>query len=262
MRSDASQKARNEAQKQWNTNPCGAVPKGEDEYQYFADVENDRYRQQYWQKSFFDFIGFRNKKVLEIGVGHGTDLRQFARVGAECHGIDITDKHLELTGRSFELEGLKVKLHSCDATSICYPNEYFDCVYSFGVVHHIPEIEAVLLEIKRIMKPGGKLQIAVYHKWSIHALATLAAAVRNRSLFKYGVSGALAQIESGADGVTIKPYVCLYSKKEVVELLVEAGFTIQKIGIRQINFEGKKCLNFLRPLESLIGWYVCVIAVA
>src|SRR5712671_4436206 len=97
--------AREQAQAQWNTNPCGAVPSAEYDRDFFDRVEEERYRQQYWQRAFFDFTAFPGGRVLEIGVGLGTDLKQFARSGASCFGADITDTHLDLAARNFELEG-------------------------------------------------------------------------------------------------------------------------------------------------------------
>ena len=41
---------------------------------------------------------------------------QFAKGGAECYGVDITDNHLVLTKKNFELRGKKVELHKVDAT--------------------------------------------------------------------------------------------------------------------------------------------------
>ena len=258
------QNARIEARKQWSKNPCGALPTHLYDLRYFNEVEKERYRQQYWHKDFFDFTSFADKRVLEIGVGHGTDLKQFARAGAEYYGIDITDVHLELTRYNFELEQLRVNLRNCDATRICFPDKYFDCVYSFGVIHHIPEVDLVLSEVRRVMKPGASFQIAVYHKWSIHALIFLLASVINGVLFKSKLSAALARIEQGADGKDIRPYVRLYSAKQIIKIFNKSGFSIQKLEIHQINFERKKLkwLNFLRPLERVFGWYIAVIATA
>ena len=77
----AKASARVEAQKQWNTTPCGALPTASYDRLFFERVEADRYHQQYWQRDYFDYQSFRGGRVLEIGVGLGTDLKQFARNG-------------------------------------------------------------------------------------------------------------------------------------------------------------------------------------
>lgn len=255
--SDELTVARLEAQKQWNANPCGSLPTDVFDKDYFDRVEEDRYRQQYWQRDYFDYTSFRGKKVLEIGIGLGTDLKQFARNSAECYGVDITDAHLKMTRLNFELNGFKVDARKTDATALSFPDGYFDCVYSFGVLHHIPDVDKVLAEISRVLKPGGVLQTAVYHLYSIHTLAFLLRSAVSGQLFKIGFAGVLSTIEKGADGVTVKPYVKLYSKAGWKNEVERAGLKTERIAVRQVNFEGKKFLNALRPLEGALGWYVC-----
>lgn len=248
--------ARGHAQAQWNTNPCGADYLDQSSPEFFDKAESYRYKQQYWQKAFFDYSSFRGP-VLEIGTGLGTDLKQFAREGAECHGVDITDRHLSLTRKNFDSEELCLTLHKCDANNLPYPDNYFDCVYSFGVIHHIPDVDNVLDEIYRVLKPGGVFQVAVYNKFSIHTVSLFLRAVFSGRIAKIGVDGVLATIESGADGFRIKPYVKLYSYFGFKKMLLTHNFEIKKIEIRQVNFEKPHVLNFLRLLEKYIGWYVC-----
>src|SRR4051812_12549275 len=149
--------ARRHAQAQWTANPCGSTGGDPSTLEYFLEVERERYRQQPWQHAFFRFEDFSAKRVLEIGTGHGTDLAQFAKAGAICHGVDITDAHLKLTERNFALRGFQVELKKADATALPYPDNYFDAVYSFGVLHHIPDAGAVISEVLRVLKPSGIL---------------------------------------------------------------------------------------------------------
>jgi len=247
------------AKRQWTANPCGSVGAPTYDKGYFQKVEINRYFQQYWQKSFFRFAEVKGK-VLEIGVGLGTDLKQFARAGCDCHGIDITQKHLSLTRRNFMLEGIPVTLSLCDAEKICYPDKTFDCIYSFGVIHHIPNVESVLEEVYRILKPGGILWVSVYHKYSIHTFSLLMRSIINGNLWRLGLSGVLSTIELGADGRDIKPYVKLYSLPMLKSLIQGNKFQIERMGVRQVNFEPSSPLGFLRKFESIFGWYVCCIA--
>ena len=115
----------------------------------------------------------------------------------------------------------------------------------------------VLAEAKRVLKPGGLLQVAVYHLYSIHTLTLLMRAMATGKLFRVGVAGVLATIEKGADGNEIKPYVRLYSRHELSQLITDCGFKEISTEIRQVNFERCKVLNCLRPFESLLGLYVC-----
>lgn len=261
--------ASEQAQKQWNTNPCGAVEGDQESLEYFVKVEEERYIEQSWQKSFFQYKKFNNLKVLEIGIGHGTDLLQFAAAGARCYGIDITDKHLELTNRNFELRNLKVELVKGSAASMPFEDNEFDCVYSFGVLHHIPDVENVMQEIHRVLKPGGKVMIALYNKWSAAFLCRtiLIDGLVRGNLFRLGYQGLLSTIESGADGINIKPYVKMYSKKTTRNLL--ENFQVINISVNQLKphhihsiFKKSKIMTYLaRKLDGRLGWYVSGIGV-
>ena len=254
------EEARQQAQAQWNANPCGAVDTTEYDRAFFSRVETERYRDQYWMRDVFDYTSFRGKRLLEIGVGLGTDLKQFGRAGAECYGADITDTHLELTARNFELEGLHVDLRKADATRLPYPDGFFDCVYSFGVIHHIPDVDAVVREICRVLKPGGTFQVAVYHRFSVHTAWLFMDALRRGQLTRIGIDGVLSTIERGADGVRIKPYVKLYSRGHLLRLLRAAGLCPSRTVIRHVSFDGVPLMNQFRRFEMLLGWYVCAFA--
>ena len=154
------------AKKQWNNLACGELNGDKETLGYFLNVEFERYKQQYWQKEYFQFSKFNKKNVLEIGIGQGTDLMQFARSGAYCHGVDITDNHIQLTKKNFNLQNKKVKIYKSDATELPFEDNSLDCVYSFGVLHHIQNADNVSQEIFRVLKPGGCVMVALYYKWS------------------------------------------------------------------------------------------------
>lgn len=259
--------ARFEAQKLWNTLACGELDGDKENAKYFDQVEKDRYHQNAWALKYFGYHRFSTKKVLEIGVGQGTDLMQFAKAGAVCYGVDITDNHLTLTHKNFELRGKHVKLNKADATQLPFSDNYFDCVYSFGVLHHIPEIEIAISEAHRVLKPGGELMIAVYNKWSaFHIFCKLIAnGLRNGWLFSKGYQGLLATIEKGADGVHIKPYVKLFSKNDLRNLMVD--FSIEDISAHLLepgHFWPAQLAKYVRRwvpmLEPYLGWYVTCVA--
>jgi ubiquinone/menaquinone biosynthesis C-methylase UbiE len=266
MNTNLDTTSREQAQLQWNTNPCGNVEGDENTLAYFEEVERERYKQQNWQHEYFDFEGFKGKKILEIGVGHGTDNLQFAKGGAICHAIDITQKHMDLAKCNFELRGYDIEIKLSDATQIAYPDNYFDCVYSFGVLHHIPEMEKCIAEVQRVLKPGGTFYMALYHKWSLFHLVykIIVRGIFKGDFFKIGYDGILATIEKGADGKTIKPYVKLYTKAEVNDLLAH-GWDVKDISVWQlesshISYFAKLIPQFLaqklNKKKSFWGWYV------
>jgi hypothetical protein len=80
-------------------------------------------------------------------------------------------------------------------------------------------------------------------------------------IFRLGYAGLMATIEGGADGVTIKPYVKVYSKKEAKELL--AGLDIEDVSVCHVEIGrfrsmlvGRLMTPLLHRLEPLLGWYL------
>jgi ubiquinone/menaquinone biosynthesis C-methylase UbiE len=256
--------ARAQARRQWTANPCGAVEGPEATVEYFEAVERNRYFEQPWMLQHFRFPDYAGRRVLEVGTGHGTDLIQFGKAGAECFGVDITDRHLELTRRNFELRGLGVTLRKCDATRIDFPDRSFDVVYSFGVCHHIPEVDQVFREIKRVLRPGGECLITVYSFYSAFFLFSklLRHGVLRGGLFKLGYAGLKATVESGADGLEIRPYVRLYTKRSLTR---EMRHCFEVLDVRKKHLFLQDLVSalggltprlFLNGLDRYLGWYL------
>ncbi len=95
----------------WTATPCGSgdamAPEGTREY--YEQVEQRRYEREPFICRFADFASTGGQQVLEIGVGLGTDHIQFARAGAHVHGIDLTERGVELVRRRLELEGTELR---------------------------------------------------------------------------------------------------------------------------------------------------------
>ena len=111
--------------------------------------------------------GFANTKdldVLEIGCGLGTDGAQFAQAGARYTGIDLTDAAIDLARRRFELFNLPGTFRVADAEQLDFPDNTFDLVYSHGVLHHTPDTAAAVREIHRVLRPGGRAVVMLYHR--------------------------------------------------------------------------------------------------
>jgi SAM-dependent methyltransferase len=102
--------------------------------------------------------------VLDLGCGAGTDLLIAAQmVGPEGRaiGIDMTPTMLERARESATEVGLEnVELHQGLIESLPLPDESVDVVISNGVIDLVPEKDAVFAEIDRVLRPGGRLQVA------------------------------------------------------------------------------------------------------
>jgi ubiquinone/menaquinone biosynthesis C-methylase UbiE len=105
--------------------------------------------------------------VLEIGVGLGADHQRFAQAGAQLSGIDLTARAVEHVRRRLALFDLTSALSTGDAENLQFPDDAFDTVYSWGVIHHSPDTPKAVAEIHRVLRPGGVAKIMIYHTWSL-----------------------------------------------------------------------------------------------
>jgi SAM-dependent methyltransferase len=155
----------------WNAASCGEelfLPSLDAEG-YRAEAET-RYDLEPYILPFAGFEDARGKRVLEIGVGLGSDHQRFAEAGAELSGIDLTDRAIDHTRRRLTLFGLTSALAVGDAENLTFADDTFDIVYSWGVLHHSPDTPRAIREVHRVLRPGGEARIMIYYKWSIIGL--------------------------------------------------------------------------------------------
>jgi ubiquinone/menaquinone biosynthesis C-methylase UbiE len=102
--------------------------------------------------------------VLDIGCGAGTDLLLAARQvgpGGRAIGIDMTEAMRDRASDSAAVASLtNVEVYLADATAIPLQDASVDVVISNGVLNLVPEKEKGFQEIHRVLRPGGRLQLA------------------------------------------------------------------------------------------------------
>lgn len=146
--------------------------------EWFEKVEEHRYHVEPLIHAVAQFTRYNGKKVLEIGVGAGTDHLQWARAGALCTGVDLTDAAIETTRRRLSLYGFSSELKRIDAEQLPFADDTFDVVYSWGVIHHSEFPEEIIKEINRVLKKNGvflgmmygRHSLVVFKLWIKHAL--------------------------------------------------------------------------------------------
>lgn len=165
MKEDASKQAVHDF---WNDASCGEALylTGKDREGYEAQAEQ-RYQLEPYISKFAKFDESEGRKVLEIGVGLGADHQQFAAAKADLSGIDLTERAIEHTRHRLACFGLRSSLKVGDAENLAFPDDNFDIVYSWGVLHHSPNTPRAVEEVHRVLKPGGIARIMIYHTWSM-----------------------------------------------------------------------------------------------
>lgn len=96
--------------------------------------------------------------ALELGCGRGVgtalilDLFRADRV----HAFDLDPRMVRRARLRLSERGERVSLWVGDATTIAAPDEAYDAVFDFGIIHHVPDWRGALSEIRRVLKPGGR----------------------------------------------------------------------------------------------------------
>ena len=248
MERDAlSEELKKQVQEHWEEETCGTrYGHGEDREAYFDEIYRSRYERTGYLREFAGFGEARGKRVLEIGVGAGSDFRSWVENGAQVTGIDLTEAAVALTAEHLKVKGLHTaphELRTADAERLPFADGTFDVVYSYGVFHHTPNPSAALSEAHRVLKPGGEMRAMIYHapswtgfllwvRWGL--LAGRPFASQKRVIFE--------RLES--------PGTKAYRVEEARALVASAGF-------RVVSAEPRLCpgdlLNIL-PSGRYRGW--------
>lgn len=160
----------------WNENPVGSnfIAYQQDK-SFYERYDAFRYRTEGHILQELDAIDFRNKKVLEIGLGQGADSMQIINRGAIYYGIDLTEESVRRIKERFALFNKPYEqVLLANAENIPFDNDSFDIVYSHGVIHHSPNIEKIVDEIHRVLRPGGQAVIMLYHQNSFNYYISIA----------------------------------------------------------------------------------------
>lgn len=95
--------------------------------------------------------------VLEIGCGNGNGTKLIKKYFNPLHitAIDLDEKMIQIAQRTIHDETITFQV--MDASKPDFPNESFDAIFDFGIIHHIPNWKDCIEELRRVLKKGGKL---------------------------------------------------------------------------------------------------------
>ncbi len=149
----------------WEAEPCESrsgrgAPTREG---FFRAIDAYRYEKSPFVEGFAKFEQSRGQKVLEVGLGSGSDFVRFARNGALLWGVDLTEASVKLINERLAMDGLTADVRVGDVEALDFGDEFFDIVYSYGVIHLTPDTPAAVRELYRVLKKGGVARIMIYN---------------------------------------------------------------------------------------------------
>ena len=156
----------------WETQSCGEIyAKGATAESRFTAHAHTRYRLEPYIRDFARFQDGTGRDVLEIGVGMGADHVEWARSNPRrLAGVDLTPRAINWTAQRLAALGLSSELQEADAEHLPFPDESFDIVYSWGVLHTTPDTPQAFREAYRVLRKGGVLRAMIYHRPSFVGL--------------------------------------------------------------------------------------------
>lgn len=141
--------------------------------EFFAQVDRQFYewnaplhRHRPFDRIFpYDRYGPQDR-VLEVGCGMGTMAMNWAFADVQMTAVDLNQTAVDQTKRRLELAGVAAEVQQADARALPFADSAFSYAYSWGVLHHSPDIQTSLAELMRVLRPGGGFGIMVYNRRS------------------------------------------------------------------------------------------------
>ena len=133
----------------------------------------------------FSFAGpVKGRVLLDAGCGTGNYSLEAARNGATVYGVDASREMLSGACEKARKEGLKIGLCLADATSLPFHDGQFDIALSVCALCFIRDRQRALLEMHRVLRPGGRVVVAVLNSLSPWALARRVKGLFRESVYK------------------------------------------------------------------------------
>lgn len=113
-----------------------------DNYEYCAQFAHDN--------------SHRAARVLDYGCGAGQIVDKLRKSGVEAFGCDVFFEGGDYSGQVTD-GALNTIIQPMEDDRIPFPSNHFDLVINNQVMEHVPDLDAVLAEIRRVLKPGGQV---------------------------------------------------------------------------------------------------------
>ena len=170
--------------------------------------------------------------VLDLGCGNGRAFRQMKERGAQYIGVDFSEELIK-EAKSIHSEA---DFRVGNALQLPFADEFFDKVYCFAVLHHIPSQKLrkqFIDEAQRVLKPGGFLILTVWDLWSNKRARKVLCHNRLKKIFftsSLGWNDVFYFWKDAGGEVLAKRYVHMFKEKELNKIARNSQLEIIKSG--------------------------------
>ena len=194
-------------------------------------------------KAFERISPVAGTRLLDVGCGNGLYTREMAPHFSEVAAIDVATEHIA----DFRRQGVpdNVSVHDISATRMPWPDGHFDTATAIEVLEHIDGLSVGLLEIRRVLAPGGRFFVSVPNR--LHPIETHSLLVGDKYI--------------PGKRIPFLPWVPplhdrwsdvrTFTLRTLTAVLVEAGFVVSHAEYVMPPFDHWQAgARFLRPLTD------------
>lgn len=151
----------------------------------------------------------RGLDCLDLGCGTGRHALWLAERGGRVTAVDFSEEMLEQARRKPGAVAVRFLRHNL-AAPLPFPEGAFDLVVSGLVLEHIEDLDAFFLELRRVLRPGGRALLSAMHP----------------RMFE---RGAWARFTDEATGEVVAPGSLPHALEDFVRAAAGAGFTLEEL---------------------------------
>jgi 2-polyprenyl-6-hydroxyphenyl methylase/3-demethylubiquinone-9 3-methyltransferase len=131
----------------------------ENEFLHLLKVMVNPWRVPYFQKALTKYYGqdLSRVRLLDVGCGGGVLAEEFARMGCQVTGIDISPRSIDTAQRHAAVSGLSIDYKIGSGTALPFAANSFEAVSCCDVLEHITDWKRVISEAARVLVPSGLL---------------------------------------------------------------------------------------------------------
>ena len=182
------------------------------------------------------------KKILDLGCGVGKSMAQFKSIlpDAEWAGVDI-ESSPEVAARSLTGSAF----HTYDGINLPFPDNYFDLVYSHQVFEHVRYPEALLVDARRVIAPGGLFVGQTSHLEPYHSYSIFNYTPYGWKVIAEAAGFDVKELRPGIDGITLtkrsylghdKSFNRWFVEESPLNLDIQSTAVQKKLSTKVINF--------------------------
>ena len=199
-----------------------------------------RTRKSVWEEfKFLADYAEAGDKILDLGCGNGRLVEIFGSKPIEYTGIDNSEKLIEIARQKYPGHDFRI----FDGLKIPFPDNYFDAIFCIAVLHHIPDDQLrqeFLKEVKRVLKPSGKMILSVWYLWQKYIFWSL--------LFKFTLKKIIGKLPLDFFdimepwGKISERYFHNFRKGELKRLIKKVGFETERFFVLRRGPKNKNLL--------------------